>query len=57
VQTQGTITFVADVGEEGLSDLRGMRSGAHSPAEAFDATDSWKGTERVLLLVVALARQ
>jgi len=26
VQTQGTITFVADVGEEGLGDLRGMKS-------------------------------
>jgi tripeptide aminopeptidase len=33
----------------------GKGSGAHSPAEAFDVTDSWKGTERVLLLVVALA--
>jgi acetylornithine deacetylase/succinyl-diaminopimelate desuccinylase-like protein len=26
VQTQGTITFVADVGEEGLGDLRGMKA-------------------------------
>ena len=26
VQTPGTITFVADVGEEGLGDLRGMKS-------------------------------
>ena len=26
VETQGTITFVADVGEEGLGDLRGMKS-------------------------------
>jgi len=25
VQTQGTLTFVADVGEEGLGDLRGMK--------------------------------
>lgn len=33
----------------------GKGTGAHSPAEAFDATDSWKGTERVLLLVIALA--
>jgi acetylornithine deacetylase/succinyl-diaminopimelate desuccinylase-like protein len=33
----------------------GRGSGAHSPAESFDTTDSWKGTERVLLLVVALA--
>ena len=28
----------------------GRGSGAHSPAESFDTTDSWKGTERVLLL-------
>lgn len=33
----------------------GKGVGAHSPAEAFDTTDSWKGTERVLVLVVALA--
>jgi tripeptide aminopeptidase len=33
----------------------GKGTGAHSPAEAFDATDSWKGTERILLLVIALA--
>jgi tripeptide aminopeptidase len=33
----------------------GKGTGAHSPAEAFDATDSWKGTDRVLLLVIALA--
>src|SRR5271167_1389902 len=26
VETPGTITFVADVGEEGLGDLRGMKS-------------------------------
>lgn len=31
VQTNGTITFVADVGEEGLGDLRGMK-------ELFDKT-------------------
>src|SRR6202022_2518295 len=29
VQTPGTITFVADVGEEGLGDLRGMKSLFH----------------------------
>jgi tripeptide aminopeptidase len=34
----------------------GRSSGGHSLAETFDPTDSWKGTERVLLLVVALAR-
>ena len=33
----------------------GRGTGSHSPAESFDTTDSWKGTERVLLLVVALA--
>ena len=26
VETNGTVTFVADVGEEGLGDLRGMKS-------------------------------
>lgn len=31
VETEGTITFVADVGEEGLGDLRGMK-------ELFDVT-------------------
>jgi acetylornithine deacetylase/succinyl-diaminopimelate desuccinylase-like protein len=34
----------------------GQSSGAHSPAETFDATDSWKGTARVTALVFALAR-
>jgi tripeptide aminopeptidase len=33
----------------------GRGSGAHSPAESFETTESWKGTERVLLLVIALA--
>lgn len=33
----------------------GKGRGGHSPAESFDTTDSWKGTDRVLLLVVALA--
>ena len=33
----------------------GKGSGAHSPAESFDTADSWKGTDRVLLLVLALA--
>ena len=33
----------------------GKGSGAHSPAESFDTTDSWKGTDRVLLLVISLA--
>ncbi|MGE0812159.1 MAG: M20/M25/M40 family metallo-hydrolase [Vicinamibacterales bacterium] len=34
----------------------GRGSGAHSLAEAFDATDSWRGTQRALLLTVALAQ-
>jgi len=33
----------------------GTSRGAHSLAEMFDTTDSYKGTQRVLLLVVALA--
>lgn len=34
----------------------GGGSGAHSLNETFDAKDSWRGTQRALLLVVALAR-
>ena len=34
----------------------GVGSGAHSLNETFDATDSWRGTQRALLLVIALAR-
>ncbi len=34
----------------------GSGSGAHSLNETFDSTDSWRGTQRALLLVVALAR-
>lgn len=29
---------------------------AHALTEAFDTTDSWKGTERAVLLAIALAR-
>lgn len=32
----------------------GKGTGAHTLDEAFDATDSWKGTQRALLLAVAL---
>lgn len=32
----------------------GKGKGAHSPAETFDTTDSWKGTARALLLALAL---
>ena len=34
----------------------GNGSGAHALGEALDTTDSWRGTERAVLLVVALAR-
>ena len=34
----------------------GRGSGGHSPGEVFDTTDSWKGTQRALLLALALAR-
>jgi acetylornithine deacetylase/succinyl-diaminopimelate desuccinylase-like protein len=34
----------------------GRGTGAHSLGEAFDTTDSWMGTQRVVLLTVALAR-
>jgi hypothetical protein len=34
----------------------GSRTGAHSLGETYDSTDSWKGTQRALLLCVSLAR-
>jgi tripeptide aminopeptidase len=34
----------------------GIGAGAHSSSETFDTTDSWAGTQRALLLTVALAR-
>ncbi|HLG95847.1 MAG TPA: M20/M25/M40 family metallo-hydrolase [Bryobacteraceae bacterium] len=34
----------------------GKGSGAHSLNETFDTTDSWRGTQRAILLAVALAR-
>jgi tripeptide aminopeptidase len=34
----------------------GTGSGAHSLGESFDARDSWRGTQRALLLAVSLAR-
>lgn len=34
----------------------GTGTGAHALNEAFDTTDSWKGTERAILLAIALAR-
>jgi hypothetical protein len=35
----------------------GKGSGAHSLQEAFDPSESWKGTQRALLLAIALARE
>ncbi len=35
----------------------GHGTGAHSLEEAFDTTDSWKGTQRAILLTVALAQK
>jgi acetylornithine deacetylase/succinyl-diaminopimelate desuccinylase-like protein len=34
----------------------GVGTGSHSLGESFDTKDSWRGTERALLLAVALAR-
>jgi acetylornithine deacetylase/succinyl-diaminopimelate desuccinylase-like protein len=34
----------------------GQSMNAHAPNEWFDATDSWKGTQNVVLLTIALAR-
>ncbi len=34
----------------------GLGTGAHSLGEAFDSKDSWVGTQRAILLTVALAR-
>jgi tripeptide aminopeptidase len=34
----------------------GEGTGAHSLNETFDSHDSWKGTQRALLLALALAR-
>ena len=34
----------------------GKGTGAHSLNETYDSTDSWKGTQRALLLAVALTQ-
>jgi acetylornithine deacetylase/succinyl-diaminopimelate desuccinylase-like protein len=34
----------------------GRGQGAHAPEETFDATDSWRGTQRATLLTIALAQ-
>ena len=33
----------------------GSETGTHTPAEAFDSTNSWQGTARAVLLAVALS--
>jgi tripeptide aminopeptidase len=38
------------------SDTGGRGSGAHTEHETYDATDAWKGTQRAILLAVALAQ-
>ena len=35
----------------------GIGAGAHSLQETFDTTDSWRGSQRILLLTIALAGQ
>ena len=37
-------------------DTGGTGSGVHTLAEAFNTTDAWKGTQRALLLAIALAQ-
>ena len=34
----------------------GRATGGHSPGESYDPTDSWKGTQRVLLVALALTQ-
>jgi hypothetical protein len=34
----------------------GKGTGAHSLNEVYDSTDSWKGTQRALLLAVTLTQ-
>ncbi len=36
---------------------KGAGGGSHSPGEAFDSTDSWKGTQRAILLTIALTQK
>ena len=35
----------------------GAGADAHAPTESFDTTDSWRGTQRALLLTIALAQK
>ena len=34
----------------------GTSAESHAPQESFDTTDSWKGTQNAVLLVIALAQ-
>jgi hypothetical protein len=35
----------------------GRGQGAHALEETFDATDSWRGTQRAALIAIALAQE
>jgi len=37
-------------------DAGGRGAGAHTPGETYDASEAWKGTQRAILLTVALAQ-
>jgi di/tripeptidase len=37
-------------------DAGGSGTGSHTVEEAFDTTDSWRGTQRAVLLAIALAQ-
>jgi tripeptide aminopeptidase len=39
-----------------MIDAGGYGTGAHTEAEVYDATDAWKGTQRAILLTIALAQ-
>lgn len=36
---------------------RGRGRGSHALDESFDATNSWQGSQRALLLAIALSQQ
>ena len=39
-----------------MIDAGGQGTGAHTESETYDATDAWKGTQRAILLTIALAQ-
>jgi len=39
-----------------MIDAGGYGTGAHTEGEVYDATDAWKGTQRAILLTIALAQ-